>query len=141
MKRLIALCLVCLMVLPLVSCASSLAVEETVATETRTEEKKEDTTPFGKVSTPTLKNKIKGQIKVSFKEVDTAVGYEIMYSTSEYFTTETTKTITTTKTTQKIKKLTKNQTYYVKVRAYKNNSMGGKVLATYSDVQSIKVKK
>ena len=112
--------------------------EEELALE---EEKKEDTTPFGKVSTPTLKNKKKGQIKVSFKEVDTAVGYEIMYSTSEYFTTETTKTITTTKTTQKIKKLTKNQTYYVKVRAYKNNSMGGKVLATYSDVQSIKIKK
>jgi len=88
-----------------------------------------------------LKNKKKGQVKIKFQKVDDAVGYEIMYSTSEQFTKETTKIVTSAKPNKKIKKLTKNKTYYVKIRAYKTDAAGEKVYGEYSAVKSVKIKK
>ena len=92
----------------------------------------------GKVSKLTLKN-VKGKkIKVTFKKVSKATGYQITYSTSKKF--KKAKSVTTAKTTHTIKKLKKKKTYYVKVRAYQ--IVDGKTYyGSYSSVKKIKIKK
>lgn len=90
----------------------------------------------GKVSTPALKSKNSGQITVSFKKVSNAKGYEIKYSTSDKFTTATTKTTTLTGTAKTLTKLTPGKTYYVKVRAYVLDGTK-KVYGNYSSVKNI----
>ena len=84
---------------------------------------------------PTVKNSAKKTMKVSFKKVKGAVGYEIRYSTKSSM--KSAKKLITKKTSVTIKKLTKGKTYYVKVRAYKLDSAGKKV---YSKAYSTRVK-
>ena len=92
---------------------------------------------------PTLKAGTKS-MKVSFKKVTGASGYEIAYSTSTSFTAKTTKKVTVTGTSatisKTIKNLTKGKTYYVKVRAYVKTATGSKVYTSYSTRKSVKVK-
>ncbi len=88
-----------------------------------------------KVKKPRVKNSAKKTMKISFKKVKGAAGYEIRYSTKSNMKGAKK---TTTKTTSKtIKKLTKGKTYYVQVRAYKLDSAGKKV---YSKAYSTKAK-
>ena len=116
--------------------------EEAAKEETKQEELGTEVTNMpGKVATPTLVNKKKGQVKIKFEKVANVTAYEIVYSTSEQFTADTTKTVTSIKPNKKIKKLTKNQTYYVKVRAYKTDVTGKKAYGEYSAVKSIIIKK
>ena len=56
-------------------------------------------------------------MKVSFKKVSGASGYEIQYATNKKFKNAT--KITSSKTSCIIKELKSKKTYYVKVRAYK----------------------
>lgn len=92
---------------------------------------------------PTLKPSTKS-MKISFKRVTGANGYEIAYSTSKSFTAKTTKKVTVTGTaatlSKTIKKLVKGKTYYVKVRAYVKTAAGKKVYTGYSKVNNVKVK-
>lgn len=88
------------------------------------------------VTTPSTK-----QLKATWTTDSDVTGYEIVYSIDKNFksgnkTTTITKNSTSNTT---IKGLTKNKTYYVKVRAYKtvNNS---KIYGAYSSVKSVKVK-
>ncbi len=97
----------------------------------------------GKVKKPTLKNTKKNTIKISFKKVKGAAGYEIRYAAKSNM--KGAKKITTTKTslTAKNKKLLKKgKTCYVQVRAFKKDSTGKKIYSkSYSAKAKIKLKK
>ena len=78
-------------------------------------------------------------IKLS-KKVSGADGYQITYATNSKFTKG--KMNADMKSTSKtISKLKKGKTYYIKVRAYKKDSMGKKMYGKYSSVKSVKIKK
>jgi uncharacterized repeat protein (TIGR02543 family) len=95
-----------------------------------------------KVSTPTLKNEKGNKLKVTFKAVKGVKEYEIQYSTDKNFK-KSVKTLKTTKTTYTISKLTKNKTYYVRVRAKspKKDSANKVVYGSYSSVKKLKITK
>ena len=80
----------------------------------------------------------KGSLSFQWGKVGGASGYDVYYGTSKAKVTSTvkkgTKALTVTKT-----KLTKNKTYYFRVRAYKVIN-GKKVYTAYSSVKSVKVK-
>ena len=87
-----------------------------------------------------LKSSTKKQMKVSWKKVSGASGYEIYRATSKsgkYTKVTTIKKGSTTNYTDK--KLTSGKTYYYKVRAYRTVD-GKKVYSSYSDIKSKKVK-
>ncbi len=92
----------------------------------------------GKVKTISAKN-VKGKkIKVTFKKVSKATGYQIVYATNKKFTKAV--KIKTKKNTYTLKKLKKGKTYYVRVQAYRK--VKGKVYyGKYSATKKIKVKK
>lgn len=92
-------------------------------------------------SVSNIKNK---KMKIALKtSVSGAKGYEITYATNKKFTkNKNTATISKASTlTKTISKLTKNKTYYVKVRAYTTDSAGNKIYGKYSNTISIKIKK
>lgn len=80
------------------------------------------------------------QMKVSYKKVSGASGYQIAYSTNKKFASSATKKVTTSSTSKTLKNLKKGKTYYVRVRAYQTDSAGNKVYGTYSGKKSIKIK-
>lgn len=87
-----------------------------------------------------LKSNKSGQLKVAFEKKSNVIGYEISYSTSKKFAKAKTKTYSTTSTNVNIKKLKTGKKYYVKVRAYVQDSMGAKIFGTYSNVKSVKIR-
>lgn len=78
---------------------------------------------------------------VSYKKVSGAAGYMITYSTSKTFKKSATKSAVTSKLSKTITRLKKGKTYYVKVRAFKQDSSGKRTYGSYSTVKSIKIKK
>ena len=94
-----------------------------------------------KMKKPTVKNSAKKTMKITFKKVKGANGYQISYSTSKKFKKGTVKTVTAAKSPKTIKKLKKGKTYYVKVCAYKKDSAGKKVTGKYSSVVKVKISK
>ena len=94
-----------------------------------------------KAKKPAVTNSAKKTIKVSFKKVKGADGYQISYTTSKKFKKSTVKTVNTKKLSKTIGKLKKGKTYYVKVCAYKTDSAGKKVFGTNSPAAAVKVKK
>ncbi len=82
------------------------------------------------------------RMRVVYKKLSTASGYEVMYSTSKKFTKKTTKTVNVGYTkagTYTFKGLKAKKKYYFKVRAYK--VIGGKkVYTSWSAVKSKKTK-
>ena len=97
-----------------------------------------------KANITSVKSKKKKHITVSWKNnIKGVSGYEIQYSTSKKFTKKTTKTVTTKGNKAKsktISKLKSKKTYYVRIRAYKNQSQGEKFYGKYSKTLKIKVK-
>lgn len=82
-----------------------------------------------------LVSKKSKQITVTLSKTKKAVGYQIQYSTTNKF--KKVKTKTTKKTTYTIKKLKSGTKYYVRVKAYKLDSKGNKVLSKkWSKVKS-----
>lgn len=94
-----------------------------------------------KMKKPTAKNSAKKTMKITFKKVKGADGYQISYSTSKKFKKGTVKNVTASKSPKTIKKLKKGKTYYVKVCAYKKDSAGKKVTGKYSPVVKVKISK
>lgn len=84
------------------------------------------------------KNKKKKSIKVTWKKISGASGYQVSYGLKKNF--KKAKKKTTTKTSYTIKKLKKKKKYYVRVRAY-TLSGGKKVYGKWSSVKKVKVKK
>jgi hypothetical protein len=76
-------------------------------------------------------------LSLSWKKVKGAEYYEVSYSTDKKFKKSKTKTIKVKSTSTKIKKLNKNNTYYVRVRACAKS--GSKVYySKYSNVKTLK---
>lgn len=88
----------------------------------------------------------KAKMKVKWKKVKSAAGYQIQLSTSSTMS-ENTKAYTIKKgstTSATISKLTKGKKYYVQVRAYKKVKVNGKnrtIYGSWSATKSIKIKK
>lgn len=93
-----------------------------------------------KVSGLTVKNQKGKKLKISYKKVSGATGYEISYSTSKSFAKSKTKTVKTKKTSYTVKNRKKGKTYYVRVRAYKTSNKTT-VKGAYSTVKKVKIKK
>ena len=85
------------------------------------------------------------KVKISWKKIDGADGYEIakMTKSGKKYKVQTTYTERKNVSSTKIK-ATKGKTYYYKVRAYHNVKVNGKtkkVYGNWSDVKSFKLKK
>ena len=78
--------------------------------------------------------------KVNLQKVPGVDGYEIVYSTDKNFK-KNVKKETVTGTSKILSKLTKGQTYYVKVRAYKKDSTGAKVYGSFGSAKKVKISK
>lgn len=90
-------------------------------------------------SIQSLKNSKPKQIAVSCKKVSGASGYQILYSTDKNFKSK--KKLVSKNPKAVINSLKKGKTYYVKVRAFKQDSTGKDVYGKYSTVAKIKLKK
>ncbi len=93
-----------------------------------------------KVKKLALRSTKKRQLKVSFKKVTGAAGYQIDYSANKKFTSSAAKRILTVSKNQTLKKLKTGRKYYVRVRAYKTGAMGEKIYGSYSKIKTIKIK-
>lgn len=93
-----------------------------------------------KVKSLALKSTKSGQLKVSYKKVTGAAGYQIVYSANKKFTSSSTKKILTVSKNKTLKKLKTGRKYYIRVRAYKTGAMGEKIYGSYSKIKTIKIK-
>ncbi|MBQ6495723.1 MAG: S8 family serine peptidase [Firmicutes bacterium] len=103
-----------------------------------------DYTPIQRVwFKPAKSFKVKAKkkaIRVTWKKISGANGYQVLYSTSPYM--DNAKVVNVkggSKKAKTIKKLKKNKRYYVQVRGYKNK-YGSKYLGNQSKIKSAKVK-
>lgn len=76
-------------------------------------------------------------ITLNYSKVSSVSGYEISYSVNKNF--KSAKVKTTKNISYKVTGLSKGKTYYVRVRAYKNDSAGKKVYGKYASAK-VKVK-
>ena len=90
------------------------------------------------VAAPSFASNQNGQLKVKVDAVSGAEGYEIRYSTSKDFSTNV-KKVSTYYTSKTLKNLQRGKIYYIKVRAYKVDSMDRKVYGKYSAIRGVKV--
>ncbi len=88
----------------------------------------------------TLKSTKKGQAKAGFQEADGAAGYQVQYARNKTFASAKTKTAGAAAKAKTITGLKAGKKYYVRVRAYRLDSMGNKIYGAYSAVKSVKVK-
>lgn len=79
------------------------------------------------------------KMKLCWKKIAHADGYQVIYATNQKLRKPKTKT--TASKTLTIKKLKKGKTYYVKVRAYKLDSAGKKVFGAYSKARKVTIQK
>ena len=93
----------------------------------------------GRCSRPTVTNVKTRKAIIKIKPVKDAKGYEYAWSLRKDMKKAKTKTIHGTKLT--ISRLTKNKTYYVRVRAYRNGTNGKKIYGKWSDIRTVKIKK
>lgn len=85
------------------------------------------------------KLKIKNRkIKLTFKKVNGANGYEVRYATNKKFKKSKKVIVSSPKAT--LKKLKKGKKYFIKVRAFKQDSSSQKVYGAYSKISKIIMK-
>lgn len=94
----------------------------------------------GKAAIKTAVNQTGKKLKVTWKKVSGAKGYQVLCATNTKFT-KNKQTLTVTKRNATFKNLKKKKTYYVKVRAYKIDSAGKKVYGKFSTVKKVTIKK
>lgn len=88
----------------------------------------------------------KKQIKLKWKKVNKASGYQLQYSTSKIFTKKTSKKISVKKnkiTEISVNKLKSKKNYYVRIRTFQTTVVNGKKVNLYSlwsKVKKVKVK-
>ena len=92
-----------------------------------------------KVSLQKPVNQRSSKMKLKWKKVSGADGYEILYAANKKMRKPKLKT--TAGKTLIVKKLKKGKTYYAKVRAYRLDSAGKKIYGAYSKKQKVKIKK
>ena len=117
--------------------------EPSKATVTITKQKTTPT-PTIKVGKPVIKsitNKKGKKVKIVLKKkVSGAKGYEVVYSKDKKFK-KSVKKVRFTGKSKTIGKLSKNKTYYIKVRAYTKDAKGKRIYGAYSKVKKVKIKK
>ena len=91
---------------------------------------------IGKVTNLKTTSRTNSSITLSWKKISGVSGYEIYRSTSKNKNYKKIATINNSKNTFKDSSLSKNKTYYYKVRAYKTSN-GKKVYGSYSSVKSM----
>ncbi len=93
-----------------------------------------------KATISSAKNKSKRSIKIKIKNISTANGYQIRYSTKKSMKYSKKKTIPGNSYT--LQKLTKGKTYYVQARMYQIDSVSGKKkYGAWSKAKSVKIQK
>lgn len=108
--------------------------------KTTVNEQKTKVSKPAKVKNVKVKNSGRKAMKVTFKKVSGAAGYEVRYAVKANM--KGAKKVTSKKNAVTIKKLKKGRTYYVQVRAYKVDSTGKKIYSkSYSTKVKIKIKK
>lgn len=90
------------------------------------------------IKTCKITHKGKGKVKVIWKKVTGAAGYQVQYSLNKRMRAAKQKKCKAASLT--IKKLKKKKTYYVRVRAYKYVN-GKKVYGKWSSIKKVKIKK
>ncbi|MDO5391454.1 MAG: DUF5722 domain-containing protein [Eubacteriales bacterium] len=93
----------------------------------------------GKAAISSLSNPKSEILRVAYKKVSGAKGYDVQAARSKDFKTGLRRTLTA-KTTLDVDRMYKDYTYYVRVRAYKVDSAGKRVYGAFSAVKSIKIK-
>lgn len=93
----------------------------------------------GRITSLSAKKVKKGKMKIAYRKVSGAAGYEIAYSSNSRFSKYTTYKINVKSASRTLSGLWKNQTYYVRVRAYKLDSAGNKVYGSYSAKKKVRV--
>lgn len=93
-----------------------------------------------KTAVSSLKNNSKKTVRVKIKNVKTASGYQIRYSTKKNMSSAKKKNVSENACT--INNLKKGKTYYVQVRMYQKDSVTGKTkYGAWSSTKSVKIKK
>lgn len=117
------------------------AVQGTTASQTTkqpaTTAKKQVKAP-GRANIKKVKNLKGRKVKLTFKKISRAVGYQVKYATNKKL--KKAKTKTTKRFTLTIKKLKKKKTYYFKARAYVLDGKTKKY-GTWSKVKKVKIRK
>ena len=124
-----------------VQAASDFVIKKSGQEYILTEYKGRDTTVYVPKKVTIINGAFKNnkKIKLKFKKIAGAKGYEIKYSTSKKFGKKVTKTVKTKNTTKMLSKL-KKKTYYIKVRAYK--VVEGKTYnSKWSSVKKVRTRK
>ena len=80
-----------------------------------------------------------GKAVITVRPVSYVKGYEFSWSTRRDMKKAKVKRTHSTKLT--ISRLTKNKTYYIRVRAYRNDSTGKRVYGKWSDIRTLRIKK
>ena len=93
---------------------------------------------FPYIQTGRFLNLKKKSMKITWKKVSDADGYQVAYGTKKNFKGAKKKILN--KTSLTVKKLKKKKTYYVRVRAYKTVN-GEKVFGAWSATKKVKIKK
>lgn len=101
------------------------------------EKLKKPAKPVLKDLTNTGSKKLKVVLK---KKVKNAQGYQVQYALDKRFR-KSMKTVTMKGTSKTISKLKKKKTYYVRVRAYRKDSLGKYIYGSYSSVKKLKIQK
>lgn len=113
--------------------------EDTTTKKPTTEEPTTKVTKPAKTKIKSIKNIKTKKIKLTWKKIKGAKGYQVRYATNKKFKKAKIKTIKKNKTNVVLKKLKKKK-YFVQVRAYKVSN-GKKVVGKWSKRRTIKVKK
>lgn len=95
--------------------------------------------PDGKVTSLALKSPKKKQLKVSWKKVPGAKGYQVRYAANKSFKNSKTVYVSSKYSAKTLSKLISGKRYYVKVRAY-TKSGSKKIYGAYSTTKNLKVK-
>ena len=93
-----------------------------------------------KMAVSSVANTANNQITVKWKKQSGATGYQIQYSTKKDYSTAKTVTATASSVSKIMGGLTKNATYYVRIRSYKTAG-SEKLCSPWSASKSIKIRK
>ena len=93
-----------------------------------------------KAAVQAVKSAKKGQAKVSFRKVSGAAGYQVQYALNKKFKSAKAKTAGASAKAKTITGLKAGKKYYVRVRAYRLDSMGNKIYGAYSTAKAVKIR-
>jgi uncharacterized protein YjdB len=87
-----------------------------------------------------VKNIAKKKMKITWRKQNDISGYQIQYSTNSNLKKAKAKRVYSNYNGLAVGNLKKKKTYYVRVRAYKNED-GGTIYGAWSNVKKVKIKK